>query len=213
MPNKETELVLYVELEDPNFEIDGRPETWLQFEAMFVNGTRIRMRQYDAKAGESGLRNIMTIKANAGTTAGVATVDEYNEEISPEFAEGFIRGAETVQHKRRDHLKSNKVFIKLNRGDEEEIHDGPELAIDFDRFIKEDGSYESWAKVDIEIDSLVEWLRTNYGLETISGFSVDFEQLIPTKILRTIDSKTKDPEEKEMLGTLWDTKLKKKVSH
>lgn len=212
MANKETELVLYVELEDPNFSIDTKSESWLQYETEFKNGTRARIRQYEGQSGEEALRHIVTVKAKSGSTGGIDTVDEYNCEVPKDFAIGFIRGCESVQHKRRDYLKSNKASILLKRGGVEEIHEAPEMAIDFDRFIKEDGSYENWAKVDIEIDDLVKWLESNYGLNKIGGIHVDFENLLPTKVLRIIHSKTKDPEEKEILDQLWDTKFKKKLT-
>ena len=212
MPSKETELVLYVQLEDPGFTLEGKSEYWFQYETEFKNGTRARVRQYHEEDSSEITRSIATIKAKSGKTAGVDTVDEYNCEITEDFAEGFIHGSETVQHKRRDYLKSNKVAVLLTRGGEEEVHDAPELPIDFDRFINDDGTFQQWAKVDIEIDEFVKWLDSTYGLNKIGGIHVDFEHLIPTKVLKIIHSKTTDPEEKQILDDLWDNKLKKKLS-
>lgn len=205
---QETELTLYVQLQDPNFPpVDGS-ETWIQYESKLEGGADIRVRAYDA--AKDGYRFIQTLKIR-DKTAKIDSADEYNCPIPEGFARGFILAASSEQHKRRDYFKSTAVTLKLGRGDEVEVHEAPELTIEVDRFIKPDGSYSDWGKVDIEVDDLIEWIKSNYGVDGATGYHIELDKILPCKALRIIDGKTQDPEEKEILSQLWETDFKRKI--
>lgn len=210
MANKETELTLYVKLEDPNFNI-GHLDEWKQYETKFNNGTRFRVRLYKDDKLAEGIRAEQTIKVDSGVLGGVKSSDEYTCIVPLGFAEGLLKACESVQNKVRNYLKSNKVYVKFKRGEEVEVHEAPELCIELDRFVIEPGVYHQWAKVDIEIDALLKWINSTYGPNEISGYSIDLENILPTKVLETIAGNTKDPQEMETLSELWDTVFKQKI--
>lgn len=211
MPQKETELVLYVELDDSSFQVDGS-ENWNQYEAEFKNGTRIRLRSYHNDIVDKPYRYIQTIKIkNAGADDKLDVMDEYSCPVPIGFAEGFIRGAESIQRKNRSYFKSNKVTLKLTRGDEVEAHEAPELTLEVDRFVNSGNGYHKWVKIDIEIDKLLEWIKVNYGRDEVTGYNINLEQILPVKVLRIIHGKTKDAEEKSILEDLWENTFKKKM--
>lgn len=206
--SKETELCLYIELEDPSFETDTSFDVYKQYESLLENKTKIRTRVY-----ESDNRCLLTIKLKTADIAGISTVDEYTTLVPIGFADGFIKAASSVQHKRRDYFKSNSVVLKMSRGDEVEVHDAPELSIELDRFIKQDGSYSKWAKVDIEVNDLISWIKSTYSKDKVDKYSIDFENILPCKVLRIIQSTTTDPEEKSILSDLWDNEFKVRINN
>ncbi len=209
MADKETELALYVQVDNPNFEPNSGSEVWKQYESRLEGGDGIRVRVYEGV--EDINKCIQTIKIKAGKVGGIDSCNEYSCAIPEGFAEGFIRGASSVQYKRRDSFKSNKVTLKLSRGDEVEDHDGPELSIEADRFIAEDGSYSDWLKIDIELDGLFAWIKSTYGKDKVDGYHIELDKILPCKVLKIIDGKTKDPDEKAILDELWDNHFKKKL--
>lgn len=208
MADKETELALYIQVDNPNFEPNEGSEVWKQYESRLESKAGIRIRVYEGVDGPN--KCIQTIKIKNGQVGGIDSVNEYSCEVPVGFAEGFIKGASSVQYKRRDSFKSNKVTLKLKRGDEVESHDAPELSIEADRFITEDG-YCDWLKIDIELDGLFAWIKSTYGKDKVDGYHIELDKILPCKVLKIIHSETTDPEEKDILNKLWDEHFKKNL--
>lgn len=208
MADKETELALYVQVDNPNFTPTTGSEVWKQYESKLESKTGIRVRVYEGVEGPN--KCIQTIKIKGSKVGGLESSDEYSCAIPEGFAEGFIKGASSVQYKRRDTYTSNKVVLKLSRGDEVENHDAPQLTIEADRFITEDG-YLPWLKIDVELDGLLAWVKSTYGKDKVNGYHIELDKILPCKVLKVIPSTTTDPEEKKILDDLWDNHFKKKL--
>ena len=212
MASRETELVLYVKLEDPNFKGDDKYEVWKQYETKYKNGTRTRLRVYEKKNDENkDNMQVLTLKLDADSKSGIESSMEYNSSVTKDFSNGFIKIADTVQFKRRDIFRTNKVTLKLKRGEEVETHTAPELLIEVDRFVQGEGFHE-WCKIDIEIDALLKWVKSDYGLDKVDSYCIELDEILPCKAIKIINSKTKDEDNKRIIDNLWNNVFKRPIS-
>lgn len=212
MASKETELVLYVKLQNPNFKGNDKHEIWRQYETKYVDGTRTRLRVYEKKNDENkDNMQVLTLKLDADSKSGIESSMEYNSSVTKDFSNGFIKIADSEQYKRRDTFKSNKVTLKLKRGEEVETHTAPDLNIEVDRFFEADG-FNEWCKIDIEIDTLLKWIKSDYGLDKVNSYCIELDEILPCKALRIINSKTKDEESMRLINHLWDNVFKKPIN-
>lgn len=117
--------------------------------------------------------------------------DEENENISAEFFECWKRTFQpTGQIKTRYEFVANKTTVTYN-GESFEL---PQLVYEVDVLQSKDGKRSVYAKVDIEIQDALAFIKQKFGDNIDSAlFKFDFSRL-PLGIGRVVDCGTKDPE-------------------
>lgn len=172
-------------------------EHHLQFEYRLPkaeDGTRRgRVRVRKTTAGGQ-IHYLETIKAPRDPKSSIGD-DEFSTEISQSYFEAWTRtfGNKGIS-KTRYNYTSKPVELKVG---DKVILSGP-MTIEVDVFMNQAGERFMYAKIDIEVQGLLEVLKAqNSGAEKLH-FNVDFSTL-PLKIGKVIDMTTEDEEERKSI--------------
>lgn len=172
-------------------------EHHLQFEYRLPkaeDGTRrgrVRVRQ--TKSNDQ-VHYLETIKAPRDPKSSIGD-DEFSTEISQSYFEAWTRtfGNKGIS-KTRYNYTSKPVELKVG---DKVILSGP-MTIEVDIFMNQAGERFKYAKVDIEVQGLLEILKAQESGAEKLHFTVDFATL-PLKIGRIIDLGTEDEEERKSI--------------
>lgn len=158
----ETEITLYVRIDDLT-ELDSADfiEDHVQIEQTMLSGARIRVRKITPVKGgpeTASVRYELTIKTKRGMDGGVPSSEETTQEVDRGFYEAFADVAERAMVKRRYTFIGRAPVVS---GAPENLV-LPAVKYEVDVFTSHSTRKRvNWAKVDIEIDQILEELRKN----------------------------------------------------
>lgn len=159
--NKETEIVIYAKVTEPaRLEEATSKEEQVQLESQFLNGTRCRVRKttVDGKDSYQFTFKVKTLIENSPMEAN----DEYTTEVDAEFFKGFELVCDQKLVKTRYNFSSDKVTLTYKQGEEEKSIVIPNVNYEVDVFKTEQGEISEMCKIDVEVDSIMEYLERNH---------------------------------------------------
>lgn len=197
---KETEVAIYARITNPEGLKDCiRSENQHQLEGQFSNGVKCRVRKTWTVEGDA--RYTFTYKLRE-TEAGVESCREFNVPVDADFFEGFKEIAERSLEKVRYIFTSQSVTMKLLNGADGEDVTIPNVEYEVDVYTKADGTVSEWCKIDVEIDSIIDYLAKEHpelqGMQL--NIKVSHLAFQPTD---TILPRTATPEQKSKLDEIW----------
>lgn len=209
--NEETELALYAKLLDPDslVEADGI-EDHIQLESKLISGARIRVRKITPIKGgpTSGAdRYELTLKIPADPVGGIPSSMETTQEVDRPFYEEFAKVCHRAIVKRRYSIMGSVPVIS---GAEDVVI--PPVKYEVDRFLNPTTrTYSEWIKIDIELDGVLNALK-DAGIP-IEGVRQRFDLTrLPFTSGDMFTSAGATPEQKALLGKLWETEFAQKVA-
>lgn len=151
---KEQEMVIICKIGDAEgFKQAARIEEQDQLELYLPGKGRMRIRK---TVDENGVVYTACIKTLSDPAQQVKSVEETEEKVSPAFFEAFRNLAEALQTKKRYVFEGEKSIINA---ESQEIQ-LPPIKYEVDVFTKPDGSISEWCKIDIEVTSFYEALKS-----------------------------------------------------
>lgn len=201
----ETELVIYSCISNPDgLSEASSKETHIQVEAKLGENGRCRVRE-TIKDGISTYT--YTFKVPTGEHAGVSANEEFTTPVSKSFFEGFKRVADTIQEKTRYVFLSEKISLNVANGENTTAIEIPVIKYEVDVFTKVDRTITEWCKIDVEVDSILEFINQNYPeiKDVKLLIKVSHLPFLPKKSF--IGDHCTDAE-KEFVNKLWDTEFK-----
>ncbi len=174
MKSIEKELTVYAKIgEMDRLHLANRYEQHVQLEGKFSTKGRFRARRTILGTPKKLLSNepvsellgeyTMTIKipdeSNSVDNA-VRSNTEHSTEISKEFFEAMELIAEKKQIKKRYFFDSKDIVIQI--GSEKKRVVIPSIIYEVDVFQKHDGEISEWCKIDLEVQDLFTFMKTNY---------------------------------------------------
>jgi len=199
---REVEVVIYAEITHP----DGLSqasyiEEHEQLESRYDNGTSVRVRKV-TPAGESASTYIYTTKVRIGDDPSIQTMEEFSVEVNEAFFEVFKISANRRILKTRYYFESKTISLK--NGDGDAVLRIPDVGYEVDVF-KTTGTPSTWAKIDIEIDAVEDYLnKTMPGEEYHLHVKVSHLPFKPANCI--INGKGTD-EQKGFISNLWETEF------
>lgn len=196
----ETELVLYAKVNEPTM-LDqcSDKERHVQVEGTFSTGVRCRVRHIN-KGGEDTYE--FTYKLKSETKEGGNNVEacvEHTVAVDKPFFDDFLKVAERVITKTRFIFNSQRISMKLNKDSEDaEVIEIPNVQFEVDVFDNQPQE-ELWCKIDLEVDNILNFLKTNYP------------QVKDIKLVATVTTLPFKPDN-ILLGHSQDDKVKDKIS-
>lgn len=214
MANKdqETELSLYARISDPEslYEAD-LIEDHIQLESTLISGARNRVRKITpVKGGAVGgtVRYVQALKIEMEPVGGVASCREVTVDVDRAFFEAFASVAN------RGIVKRRFTFIggvpKISGAENIVL---PPVKYEVDQFSipGKNGEKSEWIKLDIELDEIIDALE-NAGID-ISGVRQRFDlSYLPFTSEDMFYAATATPEQKALLGKLWETEFAQKIA-
>lgn len=198
----EIELCYFCEVRDPSgYDKASATETHEQYQytlPLTKEGLRrgkIRVRK-TVKNGETVYEEVIKKPMNGESSLG-------DTEFPTTITEAYFKAWRHVfqaegQSKIRYTFSSNSVKIKF-RGEEVVA---PPIKFEVDVFVDGRGRKSKWAKVDIEVQELVELLSKQYENVNAAEFHIDFSSL-PLDIGQVVSAATKDTEERAAIDNFF----------
>lgn len=197
--SKETEIAIYARIGDMSGleECDAR-ELQHQLETKFKNGTKCRVRMTQQGEKKEYCMTMKTAAESCPTTQALAQM-EHNTPVNEEFFNGFKVAAERMLIKTRYIFDSKSVTLLF--GDKQIVI--PDVRYEVDVYTKEDGTVADWCKIDVEVDSILDYLEECYP--EIKGFKLTIKiNHLPFKPMERILASTTDIDEKAELSRIWE---------
>lgn len=200
---KETEVAIYAHMTNiQGLEQANSKEEHIQLDSEFVTGQRCRCRKTTKPDGSTKIQ--MTMKVKGEVVAGIDSSTEYTVDISEEFFEAFKPAAKKMLMKTRYNFVSKDVKMTIAGSDTEIIL--PNVIYEVDVFKNQQGGQCEWVKIDVEVDSIMDFMAKNYPDITTGSLTLKVSHL-PFQPTDAIIGSTQDPQKKEFLGQLWDTQF------
>lgn len=207
MTELETEITLYVKIDDPSeLETAVDIEDHIQLENLLITGDKIRIRKVTPIKGVgsgNGDSYILTLKQKAPNDAGIPTSYETSHEVSREFYTAFAESAERAILKRRYSVVGAAPSIS---GLDRDIVI-PALKYEIDQFtIPKTKEKSQWIKLDIELGEQLKALR-DQGVDTTGLKQKISLSMLPFSAEEIINPENMTDEQKKTLGNLWETEF------
>ncbi len=174
MKSLEQELTVYAKIgEMDRLHLADRYEQHIQLEGKFSTKGRFRARRTIVGTPKKLLTNepvsellgeyTMTIKIPSEENSvnnAVRSNTEHSTEITQAFFEAMELIAEKKQVKKRYFFSTKDIVIQI--GNEKKRVVIPSIIYEVDVFQKHDGEISEWCKIDIEVQDLFTFMKTNY---------------------------------------------------
>lgn len=109
------------------------------------------------------VKYVYTFKVENGTGSdSVASKREHNVDVNEDFFNDFKNVADFQQDKIRYIFESEKITLTYHENNDDKVIDIPDIKYEIDVFKKADGQLSEWCKIDIEIDTMMQYLEHNY---------------------------------------------------
>lgn len=210
MSKPETELVIYAKVTKPEgLELATKIIYQEQAQIKAQNG-RIRVRMEKNKGEENYSYNIL-VKTGYKKEAVQTAMESAPIDIDGNLYEMFKQASGEFMRKVRYVFKVEKVTIASPGLTGELTVD--DLFYEVDRFIKADGSFSEWVKIDVEIDSLLTALNAaglNAELKKEMIVKVSSLPFGPESIF--IDDGSKDNSMRKLVDKIYETEFIRKLT-
>lgn len=209
--SNETEIALYAKIDDPESLKEAEfVEDHIQLESTLISGARIRVRKITPVKGpsEGGAdRYEITLKIKQPMEAGIPSSMETTQETDRGFFEAFAEVAHRAIVKRRYRFTGKAPTIT---GAENVVI--PAVHYEVDQFVNPETKARSeWIKIDIELDGVLQALE-QAGIDT-HGLRQRFNlKTLPFTSENMFSAQSATPEQKELLGKLWETEFSQKLA-
>lgn len=201
----ETEVAVYAKITDWNgLKLANHKEHHVQLEGSFVAGPRMRVRIINDN------EYILTMKVRQENAGEVISNNEHNVSVDKGFAEDFKKCASKMVVKDRYVFNSSNVTLKLNVDNEVKAIQIPNIKYEVDVYEKATGDQSEWCKIDVEIDSILKFLNTEYP--EIKEFKLNIKvSHLPFKPVEPILAQNATDEQKAFLSSLWDNEFNRLI--
>lgn len=147
--NKETELTIYAKITDlAGLEQATGKEEHIQAEIKTDSG-RVRVRK---TSKDNLIELVQTIKTKASDNGLIET----STKIDDEFFKAFLSLCSEYMDKHRYIFETTNVSLTTA---DNKVIELPKLIYDVDCFTKDDHGYHTWCKIDVEIDTILEYFN------------------------------------------------------
>lgn len=160
--SKENEVVFYAKIGNPEGlnEADSQEEHE-QLSATFSNGSRCRVRKTTDSEGSITYVYTFKVDTSDGDQDDINSNDEYNVEVDAQFFEGFRNVSENILTKRRYNFNSSSVKLTVGEGEDKRTLDIADVKYEVDVFIDDEGQLTDHCKIDLEVDTILDYLNAN----------------------------------------------------
>lgn len=208
--NKETEVAIYAKIGNPNGFVDANSkEQHEQIEGKFAKGPNCRVRKTTKDDNDS---YVFTFKVKGESVEETVTANkEFNVEVDNDFFEAFKTSvAEKFVLKTRYIFNSENVELTFVQNDEKKNITIPNIIYEVDVYKKPDGSLSEWCKIDVEVDTILNFLDKEYPELKDVKLNIKISQL-PFRPEEAIIGSTEDEDKKAFLSNLWDNEFNHKL--
>lgn len=207
--SQETEIAVYAKITNPaGLDEAAEVEDQIQIEASFRTGHRIRIRK-TIKADKTSIEQTIKVKnENAGLKGSV----EYSIPVTEDYLEGFKLCAEKMLIKRRYVFYSNEVTLSQENENNEVLeHKLPNVKYEVDVYKRPDGEFSQWCKIDVELDSILNYIKSNNLNVGKLRLNVSVKHL-PFRPTEPILNQEATPEQHKFMGSLWENEFNHRLN-
>lgn len=200
--NSEIEVAVYGKITDPEgLKHAAEVIQQEQIESEFFNGVRCRVRK-ETKGTETSYT--FTYKVKQEDNDVVQSNKEFNIAVDQDFFEGFRNVAKKRLKKTRYVFYSKLVELTLiKEGGAKSVVTLPQVKYEVDVYNKKDGTTSEWCKIDVELDAILPTIgKETEGKSTRVIVKVSH---LPFKPVENMLGKSDNPEQKALMGKIWDT--------
>lgn len=192
---RENEVTFYCKLgSTAGLEKAASVEEQEQWEVSLQSGSRMRVRKTSI---QEAVGYTQTIKQKSDGE-NLHSCVETNQDISEEFYKTFVSAvSEKGCKKRRYTFVVSDCTVNVSG----EALSAPDQRIEVDLFYLPSGKLSDWVKIDIELDAMVEFMKSHVPGVGSYKLKVDLTSL-PLQLTDTIDSS--DPESKDLVSKFWE---------
>lgn len=157
---KETEVTLYAKIGDiQGLSKANAVETHYQWESQSRSNKYSRVR-LTIKGDDKTI--VYTTKVKRDAIDGLHSSEECECLVNQEFLNCFKNVADQLLIKDRFEFKCDKLTLNMVNGQEERLIELPEVVYEVDVFKTKSGEASEWCKIDIEVDTLEEYIKSKY---------------------------------------------------
>lgn len=198
----ETEIIVYCKIGNFNgLQKASHIEHQEQLETEFKNGTRCRVRSIQHQNSDD-IKYEFTFKVKTDANEGCEANTEHTVEVGRSFCEGFKAVADHYVKKVRYEFASSNIFLTFVEGGESKTVEIPDVKYEVDVYIDKDSKICEWCKIDIEIDTIINYLGQHHPELKDVNLKVRISHL-PFQPTDTILALTANPEQKAFIDALW----------
>lgn len=200
----ETEVIVYAKID--NFEgLHGADNTEEQFQLQgeFSNGIRCRVRRVTI---DEQAKYYFTYKLPTQNKEGLEANIEHTAEVDKDFFDGFKSVAKTAVNKTRYKFDSRSVTMTINVDGEDKVIVLPNIQYEVDVYRDRNGEYIDWCKIDVEVDVILNFIKSNYPEYESMRLSVKTNHL-PFQPVTPIMAQSANEEQRAFIDSLWDEKF------
>lgn len=208
--NSELEIVFYTKVGDPEgLNKADSVEDHVQLEARLGNGDKIRVRKTTGKhiSGVDNISYVFTVKRKSKDSIAknnaLQECTEYSTPVTKEFFDTFKEITEQSLEKRRYFFKNKSITLTLDGTPHPIVLDNVGYEVDF---FTTAGKTSEYVKVDVEVDSILEYLEKHFPDLNVINFKIKLGAL-PFKPTDTIYPPQATQEQKDIVADLWDNKF------
>lgn len=195
----EKEIVIYAKIGNmAGLEEATRNEKQYQVERMLDTGVTSRVRKTTKEDQET---YEFTIK-HKNVDDNMQSSNEYTITADESFLKGYEKIADRYMDKVRYIYSSSNVILNTNINGEDISINIPNIDYEVDTYIKPDGIYSEWCKIDVEIDKILSYVDVRYPDITDLNFVIKISHL-PFKPTNAILVSTATEEQKQFISDLW----------
>lgn len=200
----ETEVIVYAKID--NFEgLHGADSTEEQFQLQgeFSNGIRCRVRRVTI---DEQAKYYFTYKLPTQNKEGLEANIEHTAEVDKDFFDGFKSIAKVAVNKTRYNFNSRSVTMTINVDGEDKVIVLPNIQYEVDVYRDRNGEYIDWCKIDVEVDVILNFIKSNYPEYESMRLSVKTNHL-PFQPVTPIMAQSANEEQRAFIDSLWDEKF------
>lgn len=205
--NKETEIAIYCKIGNKEgLETANSKEQHLQYHAEFKTGQRCRVRK-TVKGENTSI--VFTMKIKGDENNGIENVTEVSTDVDEDFLEAFKFASHQFVEKTRYNFHTENVELSFKEGEETRTFTVPDIKYEVDVFIKADGTESEWCKIDVEVDSILNYINQNHPEIKNINMNIKLSHL-PFEPTDMVIEETATEDQKAMIKNLWDTEYNRK---
>lgn len=204
---EENEIVIYAKVgKSEGLQEANSVEQHTELCSRFITGNRTRVRKIENKSSEEPeVSFIYTFKVSNNDDAedDVHSNSEYNAVVDSDFFEGFRNVAEKLISKVRYNFDSKTVKLAIGSGEDKEIIEIPDVKYEVDIYQDSEGKDFEWCKIDIEVDTILDYLAANKPeIKDVNlNISISHLEFEPTDAIIDIDASDED---RAVIDDLWE---------
>jgi hypothetical protein len=200
--NMETEVVVYAQITD--------------FEGLKQANSKEEQEQYNIKSQNTttGAKGSVRVrKTTVGDTVNYtltnkvkieSELNQKNIEEETSITENHFEAFKAIcdEGMKKHRYKFNIESFVITDTETNKKFNGPGGVFEVDVFLKEDGTYQEWCKIDIEVDEIFHYLKKEY--EDVKDFSISLSVTsLPIKPINFYTNESATEEQKEHMSNLY----------